>query len=515
MTAVLEAPAPRREPAARPAPEVRRRRWPSWLLVLGVTAVAVAVRVAGLSQGPAYSDDEGTYVAQAWAVVHNGSLAHYTYWYDHPPLGWLVVAGWQALTSPFLHPSTAVLGGRELMVVLSAVAAALIVVIGRRLGLRWWATATAGLLWALSPLAVSYSRSVWLDDVAITFALGAVACALSPRKHLWAFAGSGVLLGCAVLSKETALLTAPAVVLAVARTSAGRTRPFCVAAFSASALLVLSAYPLLAALKGELLPGPGHVSLVEAVSYQLQGRQSTGSPLDPTSGSAALVSRWLGLDPWLLGGGVLLTPLALAVRRLAVPAVAVLVPVVVALRPGYLPEPYVVALLPFCALAVAGLLDAALPRRFGVTGPLAGGALVATLAAAAWLPGLAQLRVDDATTRTLAAEQWVGAHVPHADRVLVDDSIWVDLVNRGFSPRLGVIWFYKTDFAGGLDPSVRKALPDGYRDVQWVVVSPIMRSALAQNPTGLSELRKAINHSTLVHTTGTGYGRFEIRKVQS
>ncbi|MGB8651132.1 MAG: glycosyltransferase family 39 protein [Mycobacteriales bacterium] len=511
MTAVLDAPEQGSAAAAVPG---RPARSPWWFVVLVVTAVAVAARVIGLAQGPQYSDDEGTYVAQAWAVVHNGTLAHYTYWYDHPPLGWLVIAAWQALTAPFLHPATAVLGGRQLMVVLSAVDAALLVVVARRLGLRCWAAATAGLLWALSPLAVSYSRSVWLDDVALAFALGAVACALSPRRHLWAFAGAGVLLGCAILSKETALLLAPAVVVAVLRTSKGRTQSFCLAAFSVSALLVVLAYPLLAVLKGELLPGPGHVSLLEAVGFQLYGRQSTGSPLDPSSASAALVTRWLQMDPWLLGAGALLAPIAFAVRRLRVPALAVLAPVVMALRPGYLPEPYVVALLPFCALVVAGLLDVALPRRLTATGPVLVAGLVATLLGALWMPGLARLRDEDATGRTLAAEEWVAAHVPHQDRLLVDDSVWLDLVHRGFNPHLGVVWFYKTDFVGGLDPSVRRALPGGYRDVQWVVVSPIMRSALAQNPSGLSELRKAINHSTVVHTTGSGVDRFEIRRVR-
>ena len=43
---------------------------------------------------PYYESDEGTYTSQAWAVVTEGTLAPYTYWYDHPPLGWLVIAGW-------------------------------------------------------------------------------------------------------------------------------------------------------------------------------------------------------------------------------------------------------------------------------------------------------------------------------------------------------------------------------------------------------------------------------------
>ena len=513
MTVLLEAP-PTRTTEPLPSTDNRIRRWSWWLLVFALTALTAAVRLQGLAKGPAYRDDEGTYVAQAWAVRHLGSLAHYTYWYDHPPLGWLVIALWRWLTEPFLHPATEVLAGRQLMVVMAAADAALLLTIARRLGLRWWAGATAALLWALSPLAVAFSRSVWLDDVAVTFALGSLACALTPRRHLWAFAVSGVLLGCAVLSKETALLLAPAVVLAVARTSAGRTRPFCLAAFSATALLVLLAFPLLAVLKGELLPGPGHVSLLDAVDWQLHGRASTGTALDPTSASANIVGQWLHRDPWLLGAGVLAAPLALLVRRLQVPSLALLLPVVVALRPGYLPEPFVVMLLPFCALVLGGVLDVVLPRhRVAALGPALSAALLGTLLLTSWLPGLRSLRSDDATRRTVAVEDWVAAHVPHDQRVLVDDSVWVDLVNRGFDARRGVIWFYKTDIAGGLDPSVRKALPGGYRDIQWVVLSPIMRDALEATPEGFTALRRAVTTSTIAHTSGSGDDRFVVLRL--
>jgi hypothetical protein len=38
-------------------------------------------------------------------------------------------------------------------------------------------------------------------------------------------------------------------------------------------------------------------------------------------------------------------------------ALALLIPVVMLLRPGYLPIPYVIALLPFAAVAGAALLD--------------------------------------------------------------------------------------------------------------------------------------------------------------
>ena len=65
---------------------------------VGLLAV---VHARGMTSSPAWFDDEGTYVAQAWAVETRHDLAHYTYWYDHPPLGWFVIAAWTWPTQAF------------------------------------------------------------------------------------------------------------------------------------------------------------------------------------------------------------------------------------------------------------------------------------------------------------------------------------------------------------------------------------------------------------------------------
>jgi len=526
VSALLAAPAAiRAAPSVAPRALPPNRRWERLrraLLPLTIAAFLAGLHAAGLGSGPGYGDDEGTYVAQAWSLIHQGRLSHYTYWYDHPPLGWIVIAGWQVLTSGWLHASTAVEGGRQFMVVVATVNALLLYAVGRRLGLQRWAVALAVVGWGLSPLALSYSRMVYLDNVGLAFLLGAVALALTPRKHLWVYAASGLCLACALLSKETLLLAVPAVALAVWRGSAGRTRPYCVASFATTAVLVLAFYPLFAILRGELLSGATHVSLLAALKFQLLGRTSTGSPLSPSSGSAALVGRWLSTDPWLLGAGVLAAPVAVVVSRLRVAGLAVAIPVLLSLRPGYLPDPFVVALLPFCALVVAGLVDVVvaeasdrLPRRAvaqRVVGVAVVGAVLATL-----VPGWVQrdrgLAYARAGTREVAAEEWIQAHVPHDKRILIDDTMWVDLVRRGFNPKLGVIWFYKVDFTNNLDPSVARSLPNGYRDVDYVVSTPVMRSALDQQPQGLQQLRAAIQYSRVLTTIGAGVQRIEVRQL--
>jgi hypothetical protein len=489
-------------------------------LVLGLLACVGVVLGTGIERYPGLSDDEGTYVAQAWALLADGALGHYTYWYDHPPLGWvqLAIAGW--LLSPFTDGPAAVQESRGLMLLPALVSCGLLYVLARRLGLRRVFAAVAVLLFALSPLSVSFLRMVYLDNLATPWILGAFVLAASPRRGLWAYAASGACFGVAVLTKETSLLLLPALGLQVWQGLDQRTKSFCVTAFTCALALVGLGYPLYAALKGELLPGPGHVSLLEAIQFQLGGRPSTGSILSAGSGSQELVAGWLRADPWLPALGVALAPVALFVRRLRPVGVAVVILLAVALRPGYLPQPYVIALLPFAALVIAGVLDRAAQfaaARWRVAAHPAAVALavMAPLAVVApqWRAADGHAMRADQTTSSVAATRWISERVDKRARLLVDDTFYVDLVRAGFEPRFGVVWFYKLDFTTNLDPSVARALPKGWRAFDYVVSSDVIRSALKRSPHSLRQVRLALANSREVAHFGSGASRVEVRRI--
>lgn len=498
-------------------------------MFLAVLAVVVGVAGTGVTRWPGYGDDEGTYVAEAWAVLHGQGLSHYTYWYDHPPLGWLQLAALRGLAGPLLGGMPAVAAGRLLMLVPLTASYTLLWAWARRLGLRAPAAAGAVLLLGLSPLAVAFLRSVYLDGIALPWVLAAFFLAATPRSRLWSYAGSGACFAVAVLSKETMLLVLPALLVQIWHTCDRRTRPFCVTAFGCVLAAIGLTYPLYAGLKKELLPGPGHVSLLSAVAFQLGGRTSTGTPLNSSSASAGLVHTWLALDPWLLGMGVIAAPVAYALKRgLRPPAVALGLLVVAGLRPGYLPEPYVVMLLPMAAVVVAGLIDAAVgPVRVPAASRGQGrrlrpavvlvltGVLIIAGLAPAWSAGLhSATTTSDATGPTRAAVRYLTASVdPHA-RVMVDDTFYVDLVQAGFTEQTGVVWFYKIDRDAGLDPSVIERLPRGWRELDYVVSSPALRAAVAQQPNGLTDVRAAVQASTVMVTFGSGEQRVEIRRLR-
>ena len=260
----------------RQADNSRRSRLNPSIPILGILLILTAtLRLINLTGSPARLDDEGTYMAQAYAVAEWGELAHYTYWYDHPPAGWLQLALWTAISGPDFG-GNAVAAGRYLMVIVAVITAALLWVLARRIEMSRWASAAAVAIFALSPLAISLSRTVYLDNLATAWVLGALVLLCSPRYRLSAMFGAATCFGIAVLTKETMLLLLPMFAWLVWTRTAPVTRRYALAVFVAVFGVVVSTYVLMAVLRGELVPGPGHVSLWDGIRFQLWERTAGG-----------------------------------------------------------------------------------------------------------------------------------------------------------------------------------------------------------------------------------------------
>jgi 4-amino-4-deoxy-L-arabinose transferase-like glycosyltransferase len=520
--------APKIVPASLRVPRFRGSR--SDLILCAVLLAAILV-VQGwnIAAYPTLSDDEGTYLAQAWAVQQGKGLAHYTYWYDHPPLGWIQIA---ALTwiPAHIRPSLMTVGSmRCAMLVVSAVSAVLLYVLARRLSLPQWAAGLAMVLFGLSPLSVVLQREIFLDNIAVMWTLLAFCLAASPSRHLWHHFGAGLAAATAVLTKETMLVVLPALFITMWRHSHRDTRKFALTGAVTACVLIGAAYPLFALLKGELFPGGGHVSLWEGITYQMS-RPGSGFILEAGTGSYGVLHSWLYYDRVLPIGGLAGALLLLATlrwsvtaRALAGPALTVAILALVAMRPnGYLPAMYVIQALPFLALVLAGgtasVAHAVLRRRRTddertyVTWGRRGLAAVLVVAAGAyvvprWYDGDRTAVTADANAPYRAASSWLRTEVkdPRDTRVLVDDALWLDLVHDGYRPGLGAIWFYKAD----LDPAVTKTMPHGWKDLDYVVASPTVR----RDAVDLPNVKAAIEHSKAVATFGTGEDRIEIRRI--
>jgi 4-amino-4-deoxy-L-arabinose transferase-like glycosyltransferase len=329
---------------------------PSLAVLAILLAGTATMRLVNVTGAPGRVDDEGTYVAQAYAVTQWGELAHYTYWYDHPPLGWLQLALWSLVVGPDTG-GNAVAAARYLMVMVAVITAGLLWLLARRLGLSRWASGAAVAVFALSPLAIALGRTVYLDNIAVAWLLAAFVLLCSPQRRLSAIFGAAVCFGVAVLTKETLLLLVPTAIWLLWTRTAPATRRYALAVFGAVFTVVLATYPLLAAVRGELLPGAGHVSLLDGIRFQLWQRDPGGSVVDPYSLKRHTVVGWLHHDPVL---PVLAAPVAIAgllMTRLRPIAVGLAILVAMVARPGYLPVPFFVAALPLAALLIAGIAE--------------------------------------------------------------------------------------------------------------------------------------------------------------
>jgi hypothetical protein len=499
-----------------------RRHARSLAVLLPVLAVVGVVHAVGMAGYPRWVDDPGTYLSQAWSVRYEHALSPYSYFYDHAPAGWMQIGLWAAVTDGFQRYGSAVGFGNECMLLAKLASGGLLYVLGRRLGLGRPGAAVAVVLFGLSPLALTYTRWTFLDNLVTPWLLLSFVLAYSPRRSIGAASGAALSFAMATLTKETALVVLPAFCWAMMQNLDRRNRAPAVAVAAFGGLLLMAMYPLYALYKGELLPGAGHNSLLGTARWQLLQRQASGSVLDPHSQTRQLLNQWLGLDRYLLLAGLAAVPVALLATRLRPVALALGIQWLMLVRGGYVPFMHVVTLLPWSALVLVGAVEVLAgnpavlgsrswpgrwlgrpPRRLRVA--VAGLVAVPLTVAAtlSWTPQLRQMTAARQAPPLLSATGWLADNVPR-DRVLVvHDSIWVDLVQHyGFSPQ--PVMAYKLD----TDPAVRRSLRriDYLVVPDWYYTTP---DAASKYPT-LLEARK---HAVPVAHFGAGSDGVRIYRV--
>lgn len=517
-------------------------RWPNiWrdrFIVPLLMLLGGLVHSIGMFSSPSLviSDDEGTYVAQAWAILNTGQLAHYTYWYDHPPAGWIQMAVWAWLTRGFERYDLVISVGREFMLVTQVVSIALIYILAKRLGMNRAFAIMATLMFSLSPLAVYYHRLVFLDNIVVPWLLAAFVLVLSPKNRLSAYFGSALCFGVAVLTKETAAVILPALWWLSIQSSHPRTRRMANVVWLFTLGCLVASYPVMALIKNELLPGPGHVDLWTAIRWQLFDRGSSGSIFVDNTAGSIVVHSWARLDVLLIGSAIVLVLPAMFKKTLRPIAAAYALQVAMMLRPGgYLPLMYVIMMLPLAAIVTAGVLhamwDSGTLTRFRKLRHQIGGtgwsyaqaivqipaviivAMLTVLAGQTWSPKLGDLLLTDHNQPLVQAIDWIESSVPtvqpggQATTILVSDAMWTDLKIRGFSPD----WYYKVD----LDPAVKaKRYPNGWQSVNYAIftneMAEIGKSGFRNDTPTVFASR---DHGTLVARFGSGIDTIWIYRV--
>lgn len=468
----------------------------SMALMFVMAGVGFISHAFNMFQYPTYLGDEGIYLQQAWAVLREGRLSPYTYWYDHAPGGWIFIAWWMALLQQrFDLFGMAINSGRMFMLVLHVASVLLLFRIALRLSGSNRVAVLATAVFSLSPLALYYQRMLLLDNIMVFWLLLSLYLLLFDQERLWPIVGSAMAFALAVLSKENAAFFTPAFVyLLTARVRHTYRYRFALGGWLFTMGAIVSLYPLYAFLKSELFPSnlralvdvtapTERVSLLSTIAWQLQ--RGGGSVLDPESQFWHFFRvRWWAKDPIILAGGTLATVAGLVLGRLRRPeapglwaaGLLSLSFILYLIRGSAMLEFYVVPALPFLALALAlvavFLLDR-LPRLVGA--PLYTVGLLA-LAVVFTVRSHDHYLLD--LTRVQAQQlAYVRENIPTDAVLITDDDLWVDLHDE----RMGHPVFPKAHahWKAANDPDVRdRLLRNDWRNVDYLVMSDDMEQYL-------------------------------------
>lgn len=483
----------------------------------GLLVAAVVLSLWNLNGAPSYQDDEGTYTAQAFSV-HEGELAPYTYWYDHPPLGWIQIAAlnWIPLILN-LGDGTAIGATRYVISFFFVASAMLLYMLARRLRVRIPFAALTTIVFILSPLSLVLGRQVYLDNVGVPWLLLAFYLALSTRHSLRDHVLAGACFAVAVLSKETLAIFGPALLLAMINRPRWSNRAFSIVGFLAVGGLLLAFYPLAALLRNELVAGEDHVSLQDALAYQFFERSGSGTIFEAGSSRSELLAGWLYFDKYLIAAGLIAAGVCLLRRNSHAVALAIFVfAVPIVLGQGYLPAMYIIAVIPFLALALGIAVDLAwsgterlwqhnhhLRRPLRTAFVLLLASALSLMSMPQWLQQDRVLLTAETNTDWLKTVEWVKANVDRESVVLAPYSMWYDLNSSGWDDPWTMIAIEKPD----LDEQFDAVHPGGWQDVEYIIVGPIVLDNIENLE--LTRTGKALQYSEPVAT----FGEWSINRV--
>jgi hypothetical protein len=520
---LLRAPqAPVDAPASAQTSWWRRARW--WvadhragLWVTGAIGVlGVALHSINMATAPAPASGEGALVAAGWSIVHLGSAGDATFSSSGPSLAPVHLAAWIWATGALGRASSAIAAGREVMLAAHVVSIPLVWVLARRSGLARWAAGGAALVFTVSPLAVALYRPVSGPGLAVPWMLAALVLASARRPRTPTGAAAGLCLAVAVLTEHQVALVVPAAGWLLWRSSPGPRlrRRRLVATAAAYGVTWLTVTGLVRSGAPEAGGSLGLLDRIRLVAGDASS--AAGTVADGFDGRSVADLIWLDR----IGAGACL------VAAIVVPAVvprlrpiscafwalAALVPV-----SGEPSWNIVVAMVPLGAVLLAAgaqlvwvwhreaRLDPggqAHPASAGVRRLDAAAPLVLAAAAAAlllaipdWVSNHRDAAAADAAAPLAAACSWVVDNLSGGDRIIVDDAMWVDLVEDGLAPSL--LAGYGAVGAGS-----------DWRSYGYIVSTPALRDAGA--PPGLAS---AVGRSREIAGVGHGDDRIEVRRI--
>lgn len=448
-----------------------------------VWLVSILLIIAGVAHGwnmfhyPYFENDEATYVSQAWAFIHKGELAPYTYFYDHAPAGWMFLGLWFFITgglTTFGH--NPLISGRIFIFILHMFSVLLLYIITKRVTRQKLAAALAVIVFSLSPLELYYGRRVLLDNIMVFWVLLSLFFATRNPQRLREVLLSALTFGIATLSKENALFMGPAILYIIWIYTKNKIKVWSTISWIFVSLSVILLYPLYAYEKGELFPSGTflggthpHVSLIQTVLMQAS-RGRTDFPWEKGSSFYNNLQVWLNRDPWIIIGGAicLLASLILNERYREIRAIAftIVFEILFFIRGKLVIDFYILALLPFLAMIIGIMVARPVEWAKNHISPTGYALTISFLLALIFVTSGTPAFSRNETSNQMLAVHWIETHIPKNAYISIDNYAYPELHD--------VDGYTNADFAFKLedDPSIKigKYHNDPYK-IQYLLIT--------------------------------------------
>ncbi len=481
-----------------------------WILIIIILLIAGLAHGYNMLHFPYYENDEGTYMSYAWSLLSQGKLSSYTYWYDHAPLGWILIAFWVKLTGGFFTFGTSVDSGRVLMLILHLSSTLFLFKIIKRLTKSNLPAIIACLFFSLSPLAIYFQRRVLLDNIMVFWVLLSFLILTQDRLKLRHIILSAIIFGVAVLSKETAIFFIPGFIALIAYKTSSVHKRFALSSWIVVSFSIISLYFLYALIKNEFFPSGTllggttlHVSLIESFRYQLS--RSGDNILDFSKSEFWHQMRtWFNEDRVLLISGIVSTVviLLLSVKKRVYLSLGLLSIGYwyFLIRGGVVIEFYIIPLIPVIAI-LNGIILYEVIKFVGshfnkayiypVCTAIVISSLFGIYAKYGQMSKGSNIYTANQTKGQIEAIDWIRQTVDKSSIAVIDDYGYVDLhSNDNPSGKIypNAEWYWKVDRDNAIKLGLLKNDPS---NIDVIAMTPQMDADLTQG--NLTLLSKAIN----------------------
>ncbi len=430
---------------------------------------------------PYYESDEGTYVSRAWSMIETGELAPYTYWYDHPPAGWIFIALWdKALGDNFFRFGTSIDTGRALMLFIHIITTGLVFYIVQRVTKNSLVAFFAGFLFSISPLMIYFQRRVLLDNIMIMWIMASVALLLMKRIKLYHYIISGTLFALAVLTKETAVMFGVPILSFVIFSKSKVSKSFRSILWLVSSISVASFYIMYAFLRGEFFPahiGNEHVSFIQTIIFQISRKGANLPFWNNGSDFMMVVSDWMSKDGTMVWIAIITILLAIfnAIwhKNIRLFLFLFLFYLLFLIRGGIVLNFYVIPLFPIFSIILAILLYNFLGIIFKTELKKTVGVLVLFSLVAVYYGFYAPTKhfFIDETSQQKNAILWIKNNLPEEASIAIDSYALVDIrdphnINDKTFPNAD--WYYKIN----RDPVIRdKKYQSNWQNINYIALT--------------------------------------------